>query len=252
MKGWLLLLLLNTSWLLAVSPWYSEKNRGWYYFEENKQETTGDLDPEIKEISLENASKIIEEQKIKSEKLLSLALINPTVENVSNYLKHHKQLIDQAARFASTWKSALLLHPEHTFDLPKTDYATLLMKAQDEKAREERLDLIKKKNFILFIFQGKDFLSQELGSILSNLSQRKGWKIEAISANGLPLESYPNAQINQGLIETIGAKVTPSIYLVDPIDNYILPLGTGLMDQETIEKNIDFQLLRRGDSKHAL
>lgn len=250
MRSWILLFCLSSTVLSAISPWYSEKKRGWYYFEEKADED--EISLETKDTSLETASQQIEEQKIKSEKLLHLALINPTIENVSNYLKHHKQLIDQTSRFASTWKSALLLHPEYAFNLPKTDYGQLIMKSQDEQAREDRLKGVKEEHFILFVFQGEDFFSKELGSILSNLSQRKGWKVEAVSANGLPLEGYPKAQINQGLLETIGVKMTPSIYLVHPIQNYVLPLGSGLMDQESIEKNIDFQILRQEDSKHAL
>ncbi len=250
----LLLLILGSANLFSLDPWYSQKKRGWYYYEEKEIEDDSPQE-EIatdKTISFENAASVVEEEKEKTNNYLCLALLRPTPENVSNYLKQQKKLMDQSAKFASSWKGAILSNPNLAFGLPKTDYAQLLTKSQDRSEREARLAYIKKEHFMLFVFKGEELFSKEMASVLDSLSLQKGWVIQGVSMDGVGVEEFPNYEVNKGISDIVGIKSTPSIYLVHPEKNYILPIGNGLMDHETIEKNIDFQIQRKGDKNHVL
>lgn len=251
--GSFIFLLLITSHLFSVDPWYQDKKRGWYYFEETKepQEVKKDLAHE-QTVTLENAPQVVEQEKEKTYQLLCFALLRPTEENISRYLYQQRKLINQSAKFSSSWKSSLLSNPSLSFGLPKTDYAQLLEKAQEHSRREGRLDQYKKDHFLLFIFKGEDFFSKEFSSVLANFSSRKQWKVQAVSLDGRGTQEFSEFTFDKGVAEAIDHKITPSIYLVHPEKNYIIPIGSGMIDEESIEKNIDFQMLRLEDPHHAL
>lgn len=246
----ILVILIGHCFLNALDPWYNQSKRGWYYFEDNKQQETKKED--FPKANVSTAPQIIEDEKQKTHELLCLALINPTEENIGEYLKQQKKLIDLSARFASSWKAVLLQHPEYSYDLPQTAYGQRLKKSQEEINLAKRLNQYKQEHFLLFVFKGKDVFSKEQAKVVEQFSKMGEWQVRAISLDGVVVSQFPGSEINPSASEFLKLRIAPALYLVNPTENYMMAVSFGLVDYETIEKNIDFQMQRKEDPNHAL
>lgn len=251
-KRLLLLVFFVMTKLYSVDSWYEEKRRGWYYFEEKSQKSEQEEGASLGKLNPKEAQEKIEHDKEKAQELLYLALAQPSAENVRAFMKQQKYLIDQSAKFASTWKSVLLSNPEMSYHLPQTDYASKLKQMKENFERKERLEEIKAEHFLIFFFSGKDLFSKEASEVTLRLAELGHWKIEAISIDGDGVEAFPNYKVDQGLAERLSVKDSPSLYLVHPKKNYVVPVAYGLLDYESIEKNIDFQIMRMKGEDYAL
>lgn len=251
-KRLLLLFLVGAAKLCAVDSWYEDKRRGWYYFEDSPQKEEQEEGTFYEELSPQEAQAAIESAKQKTNELLCQALLQPTEEHVAAYLKHQQYLIGQSAKFASTWKSVLLSHPEWGYALPQTDYASKLKQIQESMDREKRLEQVKATHFLVFFFRGGDLFSQEASEIVARLNRHGDWKVEAVSLDGKGVEAFSSFERDRGLATQFGVQQAPALYLVDPQESRVVPIANGLLDYESIEKNIDFQTRRQRGEAHAL
>jgi conjugal transfer pilus assembly protein TraF len=80
--------------LATVSHWYDQKLQGWYYFQDEAEEAIS---------TPEEAGAVIDSEKDRLKELLSLAILDPTKENVSAYAREQKKWSDQSSLFAQTY-----------------------------------------------------------------------------------------------------------------------------------------------------
>ncbi|MCB1116869.1 MAG: conjugal transfer protein TraF, partial [Chlamydiia bacterium] len=103
----ILLLCLKQSFLVSGDDWYKRKYEGWYFYEEKNQKKSNR--PE--KITPEKAPEIVKGIRKKLEELLSMAILDPTQENVRNYMQEQQKWVSQSSAFAKTWSDVILNHP---------------------------------------------------------------------------------------------------------------------------------------------
>ncbi len=225
--------------LSGSSSWYDQKLQGWYYFEdlERKEE-------EATQITPEDAETLLDAQKKHLHQLLSLALIQPTSENVEKYIREQKQLLNQSNRFAETWGKVLLQHPllGDFLATPTTNYGVLAMKELELKKKKTILEHLSTQYFLLFFFRGNDPLAEAVAEVVKLFASTNGWKYKAVSLDGKGIPSLAVFEPDQGLSTKVGAQTSPSLYIVDPTHNWVFPVGAGLVSVSEIEQNIITQL----------
>lgn len=224
---------------LQATSWYDQKLEGWYYFQELESE-------EVKEkpASLDEAEEVLELEKRHLKKLLSLALLVPTSENVESYLREQNRWVNQSAQFADTWGTVLLQKPFLGDFLlnPTTNYGVLAKRDADLNKRKELLQSLSKTCFLLFFFRGKDPFSEkaaEIGNLFASLNH---WTVKAISLDGHGAKNLKDFEIDKGISQNIGVEATPSFFVVNPFENKVFPVGAGLISVSDLEQNIETQL----------
>ncbi len=239
----LLVLLANTSCLFASMTWYEGKLEGWYYFQDKEQQSE-----QVPELSPEEAEWILHAEKRKLAQLLSLALLVPTHENVQSYMGAQKKWIDQSGRFAAEWGKVVLDNPlmGEFLKNPTTSYGILAKKEIDLEKRKRLLHDLSKEHFLLFAFQGADRFSKKAAEVVKLFASVNKWKVKAVSLDGLGLEEFPDFEIDKGISALIGIKASPSLFVINPFENSVFPVGAGLVTVSDIEENIETQL-GRGD-----
>lgn len=232
-------LILSPMFLCSESSWYDQKLEGWYYFEDSdsKEERKNQLTPE-------EAENLLEEQKRHLHQLLSLALIQPSSENVENYIRNQRYLLNQSDRFAETWGTVLLHNPllGDFLSTPTTNYGVLAMKELELNKKKQILKHISAEYFLLFFFRGNDPLSDTVAEVVKLFASTNNWKYKAVSLDGKGIPSITNFEIDHGLSTKLGVQVTPSLYIVDPNQNWVFPVGAGLVSVSEIEQNIILQV----------
>lgn len=226
--------------LLATSDWYEQKLEGWYYFQEQEEMEVSEKSP-----TLENAEEVLEGAKAELKKLLSLALLVPTLENVENYIQEQRRWVNQSSLFADAWGKILLEKPFLGDFLihPTTNYGLLAKREIDLSKRKALLQELSKTHFLLFFFHGKDPLSDKAAEIANLFSSMNQWKVKAISLDGYGISGISNFEIDNGIGEKLGVEAAPSFFIINPFENKIFPVGAGLISVSDLEQNIEIQVL---------
>jgi conjugal transfer pilus assembly protein TraF len=229
--------------LLATASWYEGKLEGWYYFEDRESQ-----EAKKAELSPEEADEIIHNEKRKLAQLLSLALLVPSPENVASYMREQKKWLDQSGRFAGEWEKIILDYPllGEFFKNPTTSYGILAKKEIDLKKRKQLLHGLSKDHFLLFVFRGRDAFSQQAAEVVKLFASVNQWKVKALSLDGQGLKEYPEFEVDKGISQVIGVKAAPSLFVINPLENKVVPVGAGLVSVSDIEENIEIQFKEGG------
>ena len=232
-----LLFLLLYCGSLSATSWYDQKLEGWYYFQEQEE-------GEEKPSSIDEAEEILDTEKRTLKKLLSLALLIPTEENLEKYMVGQKRWVDQSARFAESWGKVLLQKPTLGDFLlnPTTNYGILAKREVDNAIQKELLQKLSKSYFLLFFFRGDDPLAEKAAEVANLFTSLHGWTLKAISLDGQGLKNVKSFEKDKGISLNLGVNGTPSFFIVNPFENKGFPVGAGLISVSDLEKNIATQI----------
>lgn len=182
--------------LAAASPWYDQKLEGWYYFEEEK------------EVQLSaGAKELLEEEKQTLQDRLALAVLDPTIEHVEEYMREQKRWTDQSALFSEKWGQLLSEKSEPT-------------------------------QFLLFCFRSDDPISRPAAEAARLFGEENHWILKSLSLDGGTLDLLPDSEIDRGLAEKLNVVDAPAFFVVDPVEMKIRPVGTGPISVSDLERNI--------------
>lgn len=225
--------------VLQASTWYEQKLEGWYYFQDQESEEIEEKLP-----SVEDAEEILEMGKMNLKKLLSLAILVPTNENVENYIQEQRRWVNQSSIFADTWGKVLLEKPFLGDFLlnPTTNYGLIAKREVDLSKKKALLQQASKTYFLLFFFRGKDPLSEKGAEVAHLFASLNEWKIKSISLDGIGINNAKDFAIDKGLSERLGVESSPSFFIIDPFENKAFPVGAGLISVTDLEQNIELQL----------
>jgi len=224
--------------LWGESSWYDQKLEGWYYFEEAEAKQAE------KPVSLDEAEEVLEIEKHQLRKLLSLALLQPTQENVEQYITHQKRWLDQSALFSATWGKVLLEKPMlgDFLSNPTTNYGIHAKRELDMKKRQSFLQELSKTYFLVFFFRGKDPLSEKAAEMAEIFSRVHGWNLRAVSLDGLKTKGLEVVEIDKGMSLKLGVEAVPAFFVVNPFEETAIPVGAGLISMSELEQNIEAQM----------
>ncbi|MCK4934639.1 MAG: conjugal transfer protein TraF [Simkaniaceae bacterium] len=247
LKLWYLLQFVFSFSLIAESSWYDQKLEGWYYFEDPLEKSK-----EKQPTTLEEASEILESEKNQLHQHLALALLVPSTENVANYMKEQSKWINQSVAFAAAWKTVLLENPKlgDFLETPTTSHGILAKRSHDTNQRKSRLKQLSKNHFLLFLFQGKDYLSKKSAETIQLFAELNQWNIKAVSLDNHGLEEFPDAEIDKGISKLIDVQATPSFFIVNPYNNQVVPVGAGLLSVKQLEENIEYQFFNNQERSY--
>ncbi|MCB1067427.1 MAG: conjugal transfer protein TraF [Chlamydiia bacterium] len=234
--------------LQGTASWYDQKFEGWYYFEDSK--SPQEKEPAIKPKTPEEAAKLAELEKQKLKALLALALMDPTEENVKNYITRQHRWMQQSQDFSNSWKRVMLQDPllGDILENPTSTYGIQARKERENLEKQALLKHLSQDHFLLFFFQGKDPFSQRASEMISLFAEENHWKIKAVSLDGEGLKNFSEFEIDQGVSEIIGVKVAPSFFVVNPKANHVYPVGAGLLSLSELEENIFFEFMRQSSN----
>ena len=233
------LILLGAS-IFASNSWYDQKLEGWYYFEEKP---AGNKDSQEK-LTPKAAQNIVESEKALLQQLLSLALVQPTEQNVQNYMQRQKAWIEQSGQFAATWGQVLLQNPllGDFLTNPTTSYGIQAKKHLELETKKALLKTLSKDHFLVFFFKGSDYYSAQAARVVKLFADMNQWNVKAVSLDGVGVQEFPDFEIDKGLSQTFAVKAAPSMFVVDPYSDQAIPVGAGLISVSQLEEQIVAQI----------
>lgn len=238
------------------ADWHDRKAEGWVWFEEKEDpkisKKTEEPFPIEKPIPEEVKSKIIKKDQEKEleafkkelERSLKVATWDPKPENVAVYQRMQLIALEKSIEFGRIWQQNLLNQPalDASIESPSSYYGTQLQKTLRHQEKENRLHELAKNYGLLFFYEGASLSSQATAEIVKNFANKYQFELYGLSHDQHLIEGIQNQSLGQQFIDSLKLTIFPSLYLVDPDNNRLIPIAYGMVAQEKIEDNILMQL----------
>jgi conjugal transfer pilus assembly protein TraF len=175
------------------------------------------------------------------EELMQIAYVNPTKENIYNYIEYQNGVTTKAAVFADTWKRVQWLSPE--LDYSQKHPTAGMAKAVKNKVVKEKkaynLEHLKAEGYgIFFFYKSTCEYCHQMRYPLDLLVKRTGMDVMSISMDGVLLDKFPNSVADTGQAENLGVVQTPTLMLVNTKTKDIQPISTGWVSLQDLEERI--------------
>lgn len=223
--------------VFAQNSFYEDNGRGWFWYESPPVlgEETYDLhnEPAQAEKALEALQKDLEAKK-------ALAVMQPTFENVQNYIEVHNAALQQSREFANMWQYVLWQTPELDFTVKNPTSSTGRHVYYDEQ-KVKAVNTIQNLNSeygLFFFFKESCQYCHAFAPILKDFERQHGLEVVAISLDGGTLPEYPDARVDNGAAETLGVTMVPALLAVHPETQAIVPISYGLITQDELTRRI--------------
>ena len=227
----------------AGAKFFDHHAKGWFWYQtipgeklkrpNNRYETK-------ESVESKEASAQLKAQGERWQEALSVAIINPSEENMRSYLQLSKQINQQAQIFATRFKESIWQRPEFDYSLERP-YLPAAIIAKNSKVIGEQEKSIKDlatRFGLIFFFKGSCPSCQQLAPVVGNLAQKYQFAIIPISLDEKPLKEFPLFKSDQFLAQRLKITQVPALVLLDPDTNMMAPIAYGYSDQVTIEQKI--------------
>ena len=248
--------------------YFADKQRGWFWYEvlpepvlekkpeldppkpAHSQSETAEKQPKVEEPQSAQTTQIppAEPAPLSSawlrknmENYLNQAIDNPSRENVAAFYYLQRVMMDKAEHFTNAARYVVMSDPQldETVRRPIATYAANEANHQASLAADKALKDIAGVAGILFFFRSDCAYCHVQAPILSMLERAYGFKIYAVSLDGLPMPNglFGNFKLDRGQAALLGVEQTPALFLMKP-PKQILPLSQGVLSLEEMTGRI--------------
>ena len=170
--------------------------------------------------------------------LKARAILEPTNENVTAYVRFQRAQLDRASLFSDVWQRAIWQDPELDYTLQRP--VSTLGKRQWQDARtSERNSVMQNlgRRYGLFYFFAQSCGACEVMSpIVQSVAGTWSITVRAISTDGGPSRHFPNYTVETTQRSKMGLepKITPAVVLWDAELRRAIPIGYGVMSADEL------------------
>ena len=170
------------------------------------------------------------------------AILEPTPENVTAYLRLQQRALQSAAAFSDAFRRAVWANPSLDYTL-RRPVGALAKKLWSEERRAERdaaLAGLKRRYGLIYLGSEKCPACRVFGPLLRAFAQRHRLEVLAVSTTGGALEGWPEAVADQGRAERLGIKapVLPALILYDTRYRRAIPVSYGVVAEDQLAERI--------------
>jgi conjugal transfer pilus assembly protein TraF len=235
----MLFIVMNTGVFADDKGYFSENARGWYWHDEYKEQRAEDNNEEKKQAESDPVEQL---NAIRDtiERAKAQAVINPTKENVKNYINIQNQLGEHSQQFERTWKEVLLENPELDYSLkhPTNNLAKRVELDQNKEKEEAVIYELAKKSGLFFFYRSSCPYCVHFAPIVKDFAETYGITVIPITTDGVALPEFPNSYPDRGQAEKFHVTVEPALFAVNPYTHKAFPVAYGLTSEADLKKRL--------------
>ena len=174
--------------------------------------------------------------------LKAKAILEPTAENVTAYIRFQRRQLDQASLFSDVWQRSIWQEPELDYTLQRP-VSTLGKRAWQDNRKTERDSVMAhlSERYGLFYFFAQSCGACEVMSpIVQGVATTWHITVRAISTDGGPSRHFPRYTVETNQRQRMGLDpgITPAVVLWDAAANRAIPIGYGVMSADELQDRI--------------
>lgn len=230
--------------LYGADVYYEKNKEGWFWHKTKKQiKKKKKIEKKIIQAPASPHQKAVQQVegiKEKTQELLSMAIVDPTEENLVDFMAHQKKLLDMSDRFRKAWELALLTNADldYTADHP---ISTIALQAKNREAylqQIQQINQIGQEAGIYFIFASTCPYCVEQAKVLKRFENSYGISVFPLTINGEGLSEYPYPDDGRVMANGLNIRKTPTLILAYPGEDKMLPLASGLVTEDELIRRI--------------
>ena len=215
---------------------WSNPDRGFLFYGEKSEDTP--KDPE--EI------KTVEELRLEAQKRLNVAVMDPTEENLKQYLAINTLMLEKSTGFAQRWKETLWANHgfDHTVDQPNANFAQVALKDESKQEKATVLTQLAKNSGLVILVQNGCSFCGLMAPVINRLQEETGFNVLAVTIKGGIPEEWPAAKPDNGIVKRLinlsGSvpTVTPAVFLVDRSGQQARLIASGALSLEDLKERL--------------
>ena len=226
----------------------SVSSLGWHFYcdreEERQPDTSPALPPAIPPAGADtpSATERILELRRALEEARAEAILDPTPENVTAYLRLQQETLQRAAAFSDAFRRTVWATPEldYTLKRPVGALAKQVWSDGRRQARDAALARLGERYGLIYIGHAGCAACRVFGPLLRAFAMRHGLDVLAVSLTGEALEGWPEAVPDNGRAARLGLgnAPVPALVLFDTATKRVLPVGFGVMAEDEMAERL--------------
>ena len=219
---------------------------GWHFYcdraEEPERAEPAPAPPVPSSGPAQSASERIEAMRKALEEARAEAILNPTPENVTAYLRLQQETLQRAAVFSDAFRRTVWATPEldYTLRRPVGALAKQVWSDQRRQDRDAALARLGDRYGLIYLGHAGCGGCKVFGPLLRAFATRHGLDVLAVSLTGEVLEGWPEAVADQGRAARLGLgnAPVPALVLFDTQTKRVVPVGFGVMAEDQMAERI--------------
>ena len=190
----------------------------------------------------QTAAERLDKVTVELRELKARAILEPTPENVTTYVRYQREQLDRASMFSDVWQRAVWQNPEldYTLQRPVGTVAKAQWLETRKSDRDQALVHLGERYGIFYFFAQSCGACNVFSPILKSIADSHGLHVMAISTDGGPSPTFPRYSVDSGQRERMGltGNVTPAVVLFDTVTRRAVPIGFGVMAADELMDRI--------------
>lgn len=225
----------------AADTLYCEERRlgYWFYCVKPAPEPAA---PQPQAAAPVNASAELEAITATLRDLRAQAILHPTPENVTSYIRFQREQLDRASLFSDVWQRALWQQADLDYTLERPVGALAKRQWQDARAasRDSVMAQLSERYGLFYFFAQTCGACEVMSPIVKSVADRWHITVRAISTDGGPSRHFPDYAVENGQRPRMGLEpaITPALVLWDSVLNRPIPIGYGVLSADELQDRI--------------
>ena len=217
---------------------------GWHFYCDRQEEEPQRAEPAPAPPSgpALSATERIEAMRRALEEARAEAILDPTPEKVTAYLRLQQETLQRAATFSDAFRRTVWATPEldYTLRRPVGALAKQVWSDQRRQDRDAALARLGERYGLIYLGHAGCAGCKVFGPLLRAFAQRHGLDVLAVSLSGEALEGWPEAVADNGRAARLGLGNTPvpALVLFDTATKRVVPVGFGVMAEDEMAERI--------------
>ena len=213
---------------------------GWHFYCDRRDAKEDAAPPPA--VSERPASERIAAMRKALEEARAEAILDPTPEKVTAYLRLQQETLQRAAAFSDAFRRTVWATPEldYTLRRPVGALAKQVWSDGRREARDAALARLGERYGLIYLGHAGCAGCKVFGPLLRAFAKRHGLDVLAVSLTGEALEGWPEAVADNGRAARLGLgnAPVPALVLFDTATERVLPVGFGVMAEDEMAERI--------------
>jgi conjugal transfer pilus assembly protein TraF len=176
------------------------------------------------------------------DELRAKAILEPTVRNVSAYIRYQREQLDRASNFADTWQRTLWQDPtlDYTLQRPVNSLGKDVWLSQRKNDQENTMAALSKRYGIFYFYSGECGACEAFSPVIRQISDQFNLTVLPVSMDGGANPYFKHFVVNSGQYEKMGLSggTVPALVLFDTVTKQPIPIGYGVMAADEVMDRI--------------
>ena len=223
----------------------------WFYCAKPKPPTKPDVAPTV---PAPTATEQLDAVTAELRELKARAILEPTPENVTAYIRFQRAQLDRASLFGDVWQRAVWQSPDldYTLERPVGTVAKRQWLDVRKAERDMALSRLGERYGLFYFFAQSCGACRVMSPIVKSVADTHRITVRAISTDGGPSEVFRNYVVETNQRERMGLtdRVTPAVVLFDSVTRKPIPIGYGIIAADELMDRIFLLTQRKAGSDY--